>query len=341
MLVLSRKLGEKIFIGDNICITVVDIDRGKIRLGIEAPRTVPIYRQELLPLNQQPKPENPEIEAEWQRFPIREMAARGYFGSVPKGRELKKSAGALIESFLAPVGSRPVYAFRKQSHHVRTARAFDNYALYAWTVQVIRQALTRKPKVAYRPGVIDTDFMRQVAKLSWSSQGPSLAQEFLEQHGISVVLERHMPKTYLDGAALWADKDHPVIGMTLRYDRLDNFWFCLMHELAHVQLHLQGSGNVYYDDLQFKEEDSREIEADDTAREALVPRKAWEDSAARYVRSPDAVKALAKQLHVHPAVVAGRVRFESDDFTVLNSLLGHGTVQPLFPEYQGSRGEKQ
>ena len=53
MLVLSRKLGEKIFIGDNICITVVDIDRGKIRLGIEAPREVAIYRQELLPLAQQ------------------------------------------------------------------------------------------------------------------------------------------------------------------------------------------------------------------------------------------------------------------------------------------------
>ena len=53
MLVLSRKLGEKIYIGDNICITVVDIDRGKIRLGIEAPRDVPIYRQELLPLHQQ------------------------------------------------------------------------------------------------------------------------------------------------------------------------------------------------------------------------------------------------------------------------------------------------
>lgn len=48
MLVLSRKLGEKIYVGDNICITVVDIDRGKIRLGIEAPRDVPIFRQELL-----------------------------------------------------------------------------------------------------------------------------------------------------------------------------------------------------------------------------------------------------------------------------------------------------
>jgi carbon storage regulator len=56
MLVLSRKLGEKIYIGDNICITVVDIDRGKIRLGIEAPRDVPIYRQELLPLKNQETP---------------------------------------------------------------------------------------------------------------------------------------------------------------------------------------------------------------------------------------------------------------------------------------------
>jgi len=55
MLVLSRKLGEKIFIGDSICITVVDIDRGKIRLGIEAPRDVAIYRQELLPMGQTPE----------------------------------------------------------------------------------------------------------------------------------------------------------------------------------------------------------------------------------------------------------------------------------------------
>lgn len=47
MLVLSRKLGEKIYVGENICITVVDIDRGKIRIGIEAPREVPVCRQEI------------------------------------------------------------------------------------------------------------------------------------------------------------------------------------------------------------------------------------------------------------------------------------------------------
>ena len=63
MLVLSRKLGEKIYINDNICITVVDIDRGKIRLGIEAPRNVPIFRQELLGEPQEPKVDLPILAA--------------------------------------------------------------------------------------------------------------------------------------------------------------------------------------------------------------------------------------------------------------------------------------
>jgi carbon storage regulator len=52
MLVLSRKLGEKIRIADNIILTVIEIDRGKVRLGVEAPRDVPIFRDELLPPTQ-------------------------------------------------------------------------------------------------------------------------------------------------------------------------------------------------------------------------------------------------------------------------------------------------
>jgi carbon storage regulator len=49
MLVLSRKLGEKIVIGDNIIVTVVKIDRNQIRIGIEAPHDVPVYREEIAP----------------------------------------------------------------------------------------------------------------------------------------------------------------------------------------------------------------------------------------------------------------------------------------------------
>ncbi len=50
MLVLSRKLGEKILIGDSIVLTVVKIDRNQIRLGIEAPSDIAIYREEIAPI---------------------------------------------------------------------------------------------------------------------------------------------------------------------------------------------------------------------------------------------------------------------------------------------------
>ncbi len=49
MLVLSRKLGEKIVIGDNVVLTIVKIDRNQIRIGIEAPQDIPVYREEIAP----------------------------------------------------------------------------------------------------------------------------------------------------------------------------------------------------------------------------------------------------------------------------------------------------
>src|SRR4051794_366078 len=49
MLVLSRKLGEKIVIGDRIVVTVVKLDNGQVRLGIEAPREVAVFREEIAP----------------------------------------------------------------------------------------------------------------------------------------------------------------------------------------------------------------------------------------------------------------------------------------------------
>jgi HTH-type transcriptional regulator/antitoxin HigA len=246
-------------------------------------------------LVQTPAAEGFDAEArgiDWKRFPVRKMAARGYFGARRVGRELRDSAEDLVREFLAPLRSQAIHAFTKQSHHVRSGRPYDEYALLAWTARVMGEALKQRPATVYRVGSVDDDFMRQVAQLS-----------------------------------------HPVIGMTLRYDRLDSFWYCLMHELAHIRLHLQKSEYVYYDDLDPREEhDPREIEADDLAQECLVPRAEWDGSAASQVRSPDAAASLAKRLHVHPAVVAGRMRHHWGDFTILTPLLGH--VRPLFPEFE-------
>ena len=94
-----------------------------------------------------------------------------------------------------------------------------------------------RPPVSYRPGTIAPDSLGQVARLSWSDKGPRLAQEFLGKHGIALVVVRHLPRTYLDGAALKLGDGTPVVGLTLRYDRVDSFWLCLLHELAHLGSH--------------------------------------------------------------------------------------------------------
>jgi carbon storage regulator len=55
MLVLTRKLMEKLFIGDDICVTVVRLEGGQVRLGIDAPREVTVVRAELVPDRQAPQ----------------------------------------------------------------------------------------------------------------------------------------------------------------------------------------------------------------------------------------------------------------------------------------------
>ncbi len=69
--------------------------------------------------------------------------------------------------------------------------------------------------------------------------------KLLADLGVHFVIVPHLNKTYLDGAAFYLNKN-PVVALTLRYDRIDSFWFTLMHELAHIVLGHQGA---YLDNL--------------------------------------------------------------------------------------------
>jgi len=270
---------------------------------------------------------------DWSQFPLTTMIKRGWLAAKPVDAAARPQA--LIECFLAPVGDpRSVLALYRKSTNVRATRPLDKYALFAWTVRVLTRAIETCARFTQKPATIDSDFMREVTKLSWFDEGPRLAKEFLEKHGIALIIEPHLPKTYLDGASMLTPKEKtPVIGMSLRYDRIDNFWYCLMHELAHVSNHLKNNNEAFYDDLDVdKPGDPREVEADEIAGESLIPRDVWAASPAKAVRSPQAVERLAKELRIHPAIVAGRIRYERRNFRLLNQFVGHGKVRKLFPE---------
>ena len=276
-----------------------------------------------------------------RRFPLRAMAKREWIPQLPN---LADHAEELIRSLIERAGGPEVAAatlYRKNGHRRINAKT-DPYALRAWCWYVLGVANENAPHADYRPGTVDELFMREVACLSKFEDGPRRAQEFLAAHGIALVVEQHLPRTHLDGAALRLSDGRPVIGLTLRYDRIDNFWFSLMHELAHVGFHLDDGDEVFVDDQRLRNllgdrEDPKEKEADKYAEDALIPRAIWETSVVREVPTVLAVIDMAQELSVHPAVVAGRVRHEKRNFRLLSQLVGAGKVWQHFEKRHEAR----
>ena len=257
------------------------------------------------------------------KFPIKEMISRGYFeGFRGTLREARDNAEELIRSFMRGIHLHPTQQARLRAPmHQSGTRLMDEYALLAWHVAVLKKARQIKFKSVYVKGSLTDERLKELARLSRFEQGPRLAQEFLADIGIALVFETHFNKTYLDGAAMF-DGDRPVVALTLRHDRLDNFWFALMHELVHVKEHLDPDRSFIADNLEDKihQQSKEEREADEGAREILIPHAEWLASDLMNSPTMDAAVALADKLRIHPTIVAGRVRFESGNWRLLSSI---------------------
>ena len=194
-------------------------------------------------------------------------------------------------------------------------------ALLAWRMCVLRQARTLNIAKEYRHGTITPTWLRELAKLSTFDEGPKLAREYLARHGITLVIEKHFKRTFLDGAAM-LDNDRPIVALTLRHDRFDNFWFALLHELAHVAKHLTPESPVFIDDLDRSNPQEVEAEADAMAQEALIPEKSWRTAKVRQTLLSEDAISFADEISVHPSIVAGRLRHEEKNFRLLSHLIG-------------------
>jgi HTH-type transcriptional regulator/antitoxin HigA len=272
---------------------------------------------------------------EWNRFPVKAMVRLGW---IQKVKNLESRAEGLIGDLIRRAGGPAVAgaALYRKNEYGRANAKMDPYALKAWCWKVLADANESRPPVSYKPGTITLELLGHLARLSWSNDGPRLAKEFLAKHGISLIVVRHLPRTYLDGAALKLGDGTPVVGLTLRYDRVDSFWFCLLHELAHLGRHMDSDGDAaFVDDLTLRDvergrRDPKEAQADQWAEEALVPRAIWETSEARRNPTPMAVVTLSKTLQVHPAIVAGKVRHEQKNYRLLSHFVGTGQVRRQF-----------
>ena len=275
-------------------------------------------------------------EMEWSRFPLLEMAKRNW---IPMVDDIKEKAEELIRDFIEQAGGLdtvPKPCFR-QGKNGRYNPKMDLFSLTAWCIRVQSVARKNPLKTKYVKNSIKLGTMQEVARLSYFDNGPLLAKEYLEKHGVHLIVVPHLPKTYLDGAAILLPDGTPVIGLTLRYDRIDYFWFCLLHELAHVSKHLSTSDRLIIDDLDLRgkkveKEDIIEKEADEMTRNGLIPKRIWDKNPISGKASTAEIYALAEKLKIHPAIIAGRIRFEQNNYRLLSRHVGNKKIRKHFAD---------
>lgn len=297
-------------------------------------------------------------------FPFTEMFRRGYFpwfkGSL---LEAKASAEELLTDLFSPFSTlqmqriycrqsvptqlkvavtapgiaeaqSPYGVDQKQAGMAPVSTPQFKNALIAWHARAL--SLAEEQRVAqYAHEKITREFIREVAKLSYLSIGSLLVKEMLAKQGIPLVILPHLPHTYLDGACFSTSTGHAVVGLTLRHDRLDNFWFTLIHELVHIHLHLSQENLAYFDNTEGESSSgcgSEEDQANRLTRDLLIPPEAWEREGEKllFARHDAPVLNFAQEIHVSPAVVAGRIRWETGDYARFNHLIGSRKVRKLF-----------
>lgn len=240
----------------------------------------------------------------YEMAPIKEMTRRGW---ITTSDNIAVLEGSLMNFFqiksLNEEPQVPLHAARKASPYDRTLTSTQR----AWLFRAVQLAKAVHAQPFSEKNVAEvTERLRQIMH---APQELRHIPRILGDGGIRYVIVQHLPGNKIDGACFWISSG-PVIAMTLRHDRLDNFWFVLMHELGHVTQGVTSLDN----DLDASNEDTErpevERQADEFASSHLIAPRQIDNFIARVqpLYSARRVEAFAQTLKVHPAIVVGQLQ---------------------------------
>lgn len=146
--------------------------------------------------------------------------------------------------------------------------------------------------------------------LACAEQVESVAKipTLLMRLGVHFVIVPHLSKSYLDGAAFYLN-GNPIVALTLRYDRIDSFWFTLMHELGHI---ISGHQGTYLDNFDALEVNDEETEANQLAADWLIDSQALQDfvTGTKKHFSRKAIEHFARTQRRHSGIILGRLHYK-------------------------------
>jgi HTH-type transcriptional regulator / antitoxin HigA len=241
----------------------------------------------------------------YERFPVREMIKRGWLQKTKVVSELEQACLAFfgLESLDEPLNF---------CHAAKKTEVLENASdlQLAWLYRA-RQLASEQIVAPYTPERL-RQTLTKLASLLPAPEEARHAPRLLAECGVRFVVVEPIPGSKIDGACFWLSDTQPVVAMSLRLDRIDNFWFVLRHELEHVLCeHGKGRGYLIDQDLDPTEQvNDEEDAANCEALDFCVSQSELTGFIARVgpFFAEERVVLFAQRIKVHPGLVVGQLQ---------------------------------
>lgn len=243
----------------------------------------------------------------YEKFPVRDMIKRGWI-------QASESIDVLEQQFvrffgISSIDESPVLCHAAKKTHHESATSIQQVAWLCKARAVASSYMVKKYK--------KEELLSALPKLQSLLSAPEEIRhvgKILAECGVRLVYVEPLPGSKIDGACFWLSSSQPVIAMSLRFDRIDNYWFVLRHEIEHVlKEHGKASGFIIDDDVDALSNGricEEELIANSASVEFCVSQAELNSFIARVspMFSDERVQLFARRIGVHPGLVAGQLR---------------------------------
>ena len=166
----------------------------------------------------------------YKAAPVNEMIKRGWIESAQDVEVLRSRVEAFFDSQLSRLESEMEQCAARQGYDY-TQKPTPSQRAWIRRVKILANAVQAAP---FTSSSVDA-VLEKLRPLMSHAEETRHVPRVMAECGIRFLVVEHLPQTRIDGLCLWLDENRPVVALSMRYDRLDYFWFTVMHELGHIQ----------------------------------------------------------------------------------------------------------
>jgi HTH-type transcriptional regulator/antitoxin HigA len=244
-----------------------------------------------------------------ERFPVREMVKRRWIlvenDSIADGQHRLATLESSITDYFGLKSIDDPIVFKHAAR--RNYQSEVSVAQWAWIFRVNQLAtalhVPRYSEATLRAKVPDLE------RLMTEPEEIRHVPRILMECGVRLVIVEPIPGSEIQGVCFWIENKSPVIGLTLKGDQIDKFWFDFWHEISHV-LNGHGKDDLIIEDFDQNSSDENEKIANREAASHCVPPRPMKDFILRHnpMFSEKNMLGFARIVKRHPGIVAGQIQ---------------------------------